>query len=144
MPVRIPEKRIREWINVLDSLVEYARLVGYRLGPVSIILYGSFARGDFNLWSDVDVLIVSDAFEGLRPLDRYDILPAVERIEPVPVTLEEFRRMLSKPSWRYALRDAVIVVDSLGVEKLLMDVGLKPRRLEELRARVLHLLEQRG
>lgn len=144
MPVRIPEKRIREWLNVLDSLVEYARLVGYRLGPVSIILYGSFARGDFNLWSDVDVLIVSDAFEGLRPLDRYDILPAVERIEPVPVTLEEFRRMLSKPSWRYALRDAVIVVDSLGVEKLLMDVGLKPRRLEELRARVLHLLEQRG
>lgn len=143
MPVRIPERRIREWLDVLDSLVEYARLVESKIGPATLILYGSFARGDFNLWSDVDVIVVSDAFEGVRPLDRYDLLPAVERVEPVPVTLQEFRKMLSKPSWRYALRDAVIIVDPLGVERLLYEAGINPRRLEELRARVAGLLRRR-
>ncbi len=142
--MRLPERRIREWLSVLDSLAEYARLVGSRLGPATVILYGSFARGDFNLWSDVDVIVVSNVFEGVRPLDRYDILPAVERIEPVPVTLHEFRQLLSKPSWRYALRDAVIIVDALGVERVLRDVGIKPRRLEELKNKVIRILEEQS
>ncbi len=140
MPVRIPAERLREWLRVLDSVEEYARLVEARLGRAAVILYGSFARGDFNLWSDVDMLVVSDAFRGVRPLDRYDMLPAVERIEPVPVTPGELERMLEKPAWRQALRDAVIVVDRLGVGEALKRAGVTPRRLEELRRRVAGLL----
>ncbi len=87
------------------------------------------SRGDFNLWSDVDVLVASPAFSNMRPLDRYDLLPAVGRVEPIPVTPAELEKMLAKPSWRQALRDAVVIHDPLGVEVALRRAGLKPRRL---------------
>ena len=43
-----------------QSVVESAREVcGDRLRDV--ILYGSYARGDFEEWSDVDIMIIADA-----------------------------------------------------------------------------------
>jgi predicted nucleotidyltransferase len=32
-----------------------------------MILFGSYARGDFNIWSDIDILILNiDEYESLR------------------------------------------------------------------------------
>jgi len=33
-------------------------------------LFGSYAKGKNNEWSDIDIAIVSDAFEGIRIKDR--------------------------------------------------------------------------
>ncbi|MBS7648760.1 nucleotidyltransferase domain-containing protein, partial [Candidatus Bathyarchaeota archaeon] len=46
---RLREKRIEE-------AREWASRIRLR---VTAILIGSFARGDFNLWSDVDILVIS-------------------------------------------------------------------------------------
>ena len=35
-----------------------------------VIMYGSFAKGTQNEWSDIDVALVADEFEGL-PTDHY-------------------------------------------------------------------------
>lgn len=34
------------------------------------ILFGSYSRGDYHEWSDIDIALVSDAFEGERFHDR--------------------------------------------------------------------------
>ncbi|NLG83824.1 MAG: nucleotidyltransferase [Firmicutes bacterium] len=52
------------------------------MGPLCAVLIGSVARGDFNLSSDIDVIIVSDRLptpplERSRFLYRY-ILPDIE------------------------------------------------------------------
>jgi len=48
--------------RVIGELREYASRLRARLGRLSMALYGSYARGDFNLWSDVDVIVVSERF----------------------------------------------------------------------------------
>jgi len=39
-----------------------------------VVLHGSFACGGFNVWSDVDLLVVSERFRGVGILDRYNLL----------------------------------------------------------------------
>ena len=58
------------------------------------ILFGSYAQGTFNDWSDIDLAIVSKAFEGERFKDRDKIRRIKLRIssdlEPVPYKPDEF------------------------------------------------------
>ncbi len=37
------------------------------------ILFGSYARGTANQWSDIDLALVSNAFEGVRFIDKNKI-----------------------------------------------------------------------
>jgi len=67
-----------------------------RLKPVLVILYGSFARGDYTGGSDIDLLIVADNIP-MSYWDRWSL--AYEVIEGFPTdphvyTPEEFRAML--------------------------------------------------
>ena len=52
------------------------------------ILFGSYAQGTFNDWSDIDLAVVSKAFEGERFKDRSKIrrikLMVSSDLEPVP------------------------------------------------------------
>jgi predicted nucleotidyltransferase len=43
-----------------------------------VVLYGSRARGDYSAWSDTDLIVCSPAFEGVRYLDRVDLLHVEE------------------------------------------------------------------
>jgi hypothetical protein len=53
---------------------------------------GSVARGDFNVWSDVDVVLIADAFPSRVP-DRGRALfeRASPRVQPVGFTPDEFQ-----------------------------------------------------
>lgn len=82
------------------ALVERARAFTEQLDPElrvrAAVVYGSVARGDFNLWSDVDLLIIADGAEG-GPLQRMDALgdrPAL--VEPVVWTREEWHSQLAR------------------------------------------------
>jgi predicted nucleotidyltransferase len=72
--VKIPRNRFEEWIKVLRLVDDYAKLLRKRFERMTVILHGSFARGDFNLWSDIDLIIVSEKFNNVRILDRYNLL----------------------------------------------------------------------
>lgn len=108
-------RRLRQ--EVLADLAQACGKMRAKLGKLAIILYGSYARGDFNVWSDVDILIISEAFEGIRFLDRYNLIGEWIKPgwEPKNYTPNEFRVMMTKPSWREALRDHVIICDELGI-----------------------------
>lgn len=57
--------------TAIDTVRDYAREIS-NSGIVlkHVILYGSFAKGTQHEWSDIDVALVADDFEGL-PNDHY-------------------------------------------------------------------------
>ena len=122
---RALEERMRE----REAVIEAVRAFGLRaervLGPVTVLLFGSYARGDFNLWSDVDVLVVVGDEVRLpdKPHRRTD--PIIDLIPPgfevSVVRALELERVLSRSAAvRKALSEAVIILDGLGLAKGLM------------------------
>jgi uncharacterized protein len=87
---------------------------------VSAVLIGSYARGDFNEWSDVDVLIVVEKAPG-NPLERMDCLlercPPPAGVESIILSLSEFMRQkhLATPLYTEACGQGVVLVDDLGL-----------------------------
>jgi predicted nucleotidyltransferase len=136
--LRVPKERVRAWLEALEEVEAYARRLRATLGKVTVILHGSYARGDFNLWSDIDLIVVSEKFEEVRILDRYDIAPQPPpRVEVVPLTPGEAGEVLRKPSWLQALaRGAYVVVDDYGLAGLLASLGVRLEPLRRLRERV--------
>ncbi len=55
---QIVEGRIRERRALIDRAERFAASLGPDLGVLAVVVFGSVARGDFNLWSDVDVLVI--------------------------------------------------------------------------------------
>ncbi|PKL38577.1 MAG: nucleotidyltransferase domain-containing protein [Spirochaetae bacterium HGW-Spirochaetae-1] len=73
-----------------------ALLSDHGLNITRAILFGSFARGDFNDGSDIDLLLVSPAFDTDKD-SYYGLLWKLTKIsdykiEPVPVGEELFNR----------------------------------------------------
>jgi len=96
---------------------EYAGEVRDRLGEVCAFLIGSVARGDFNLGSDIDIIVISDALPP-NPLERSRFLYELARplIEPKGYTAQEFRQLLSrKHPTALAILDEGILLRDDGV-----------------------------
>ena len=58
------------------------------------VLFGSYAAGSSNEWSDIDIALVSDVFEGMRIRDRNKIrkitLDISSDLSPLPFRPEDF------------------------------------------------------
>jgi uncharacterized protein len=84
-----------------DRLVAMARAhverIAGRIPVAAAAVAGSVARGDFNVWSDVDVVVVSDALPDPGP-SRAEVLGdgAPAGIEPHGYTTSEFDRAVSR------------------------------------------------
>lgn len=83
--------------NILKSIKEYIQILN-KNGVVitQAILFGSYANGRYSEFSDIDVALVSDQFEGIRFNDRnrirkykFEINPD---IEPLPFTQANFTK----------------------------------------------------
>jgi hypothetical protein len=68
-----------------EEIKSFLRLIRIRLKPERILLFGSRARGDWLKTSDYDLVIVSNAFEGVRYFDR---LTMVYQLKNVPVSVD--------------------------------------------------------
>ncbi|MEM2211198.1 MAG: nucleotidyltransferase domain-containing protein [Nitrososphaerales archaeon] len=81
--------------EILEKVNEYVNNVIHTLNPYLIILFGSFAIGDINEASDVDIVIVANFKESF--LDRIKKLMEMNTfgipIEPIGYTPEEFEEM---------------------------------------------------
>ncbi|MEM2882159.1 MAG: nucleotidyltransferase domain-containing protein [Candidatus Bathyarchaeia archaeon] len=98
-----------------ESLVEAIRLsipaLRERLPLVSVILFGSYAKGRHTAASDVDLLVV---YEGPRRPNAYEIVVEslkIPRLEPLIYSREEFERLAERDPLfvRALLRDGVII-----------------------------------
>lgn len=89
--------RRAERTRLLGLAREYVERAGRRMPLVAAAVVGSVARGDFNVWSDVDVVLVA---EGLaeHAVERQGSLleGAPPGVQPVGFTPPEFRAALAK------------------------------------------------
>jgi len=78
-----------------------------------VILFGSRARGQAHQWSDLDVVVVSPRFSGVRFTDRgpqlFRALGCPAELEPICYTPEEFESWREQPgiaatAWREGVR----------------------------------------
>jgi len=114
--LEVIEQRLKCWREVVERAGEFARSLE---GPVSAILVGSYARGDFNRWSDVDILLIG-RFEG-RPPERLERVRAPPGFEVIPLTLEEAIRAAEKgnPLLVEAVERGLVLRDDFGVAEAL-------------------------
>jgi predicted nucleotidyltransferase len=102
--------------NVNRILADYSKIVSSKLGKFTGVLYGSMARGDNNLWSDIDFLVISDKLPQ-NPLKRLEFLYSLTEtpIEVKGYTRNEFLKMIEKRN--------PIALDSLLEGKIIVDDG---------------------
>ena len=78
----------KEIIQFIDKIKEK------KINIFSVVLFGSFAKGNFNEWSDIDVAIVSENLSGDIFDDRVMLMKLRRdidlRIEPHPFLPEDW------------------------------------------------------
>ena len=50
--------------QVLEKAIQYATLVSEKIKPLKVILYGSYAKGNWKEGSDIDIAVVVDTVDG--------------------------------------------------------------------------------
>lgn len=82
----------------IDKIIyEYLSDVGKNIKIDRAYLYGSYAKGNFNEYSDLDIAIFSDSFKGLSFVDAITFLLSLARkyrdvcIEPVAFTTSDLQ-----------------------------------------------------
>ncbi len=118
------EKIIRERaltrIKALEEAGKFINCISRILGEISVALYGSYARGDFNEWSDIDILIIAKDLP-VNPLARlkriHECLKKHPTIDPILVTIEEYQKMTTKqnPITVDVEKNGIILKDKLNI-----------------------------
>ena len=114
---------LKEGRALREKVIEEARRWASNLPfKSSVILIGSYARGDFNLWSDVDIVLI--AWLHGNPLERLKSIDYPPGFEVIPLTPTEFLTLLKKrnPIAMEALSNGVILRDDFNIEELLKQV----------------------
>lgn len=116
----IAERR-RERERLLGLARSYVDRLGERIDIEAAVIVGSVARGDFNVWSDVDVLIVAEGLPARAP-DRAATLlaDAPPGVQPIGWSRAELIAAWEKgnPLAREAATGGVVVVGGELVKRL--------------------------
>lgn len=89
-------RRRDQQARLIEHAERFAAQLDQSLDVRAVIIFGSVARGDFNVWSDVDVLVVADALPDGQ-LDRLRALgPCETLVQAVAWTPTELRRALAR------------------------------------------------
>ena len=97
----------------LDTIARFQKAIESKGINVSkLILYGSYARGDFREGSDIDLILISEDFSGHDYWSRIDILSEAiydvfAPIEVVGFTPEEWDQQTS-PLYDYARQGEIL------------------------------------
>jgi predicted nucleotidyltransferase len=82
--------------QTIALLREHLQYIRAKFAPEKILLFGSRARGDHLIESDIDILIVSDKFEGMgwreRIITAFSDWDKQQMLEPLCYTPAEFEK----------------------------------------------------
>lgn len=89
--------RRAEQARLTELAREFVERLSHRTPIIAAAVVGSVARGDFNIWSDVDVLVIADGLPQ-RVLDRQTLMvgSAPPGVQAVALTQAEFRAAVAK------------------------------------------------
>ncbi|MEM2928337.1 MAG: nucleotidyltransferase domain-containing protein [Nitrososphaerota archaeon] len=111
-------RKIRE--EAINKAREFTEEVRKKLGKITSILIGSYARGDFNEWSDIDIVLISPSFPD-NILKRYDLLIdygiMIPNIELILLKPEEALKLASKKGITIedAINNGIVLIDDLEI-----------------------------
>jgi len=96
---------IRRYVDALASIGIHVR---------RLVLFGSFARGDADEFSDIDLIVIAPEFDGPRQLTLVERLwqatiSADNRIEPIPCGEREWETDQGRPIIEIARREGVVI-----------------------------------
>ena len=99
----------------IESFVR--RIVDYFNGDVTVILFGSRARGDYNRASDYDLIVISRKLSGnflRRTKPLYELNDEFLPVDVLAYTPAEFLRALENlsPSALDAMREGIVLYDN--------------------------------
>jgi len=104
---------VNEVINRFSSLLRLE----------SVIVFGSWGRGGGGVWSDVDILIITDDVKDINILNRFRLVSEykVPNTDVFLYTYSELRRMLKRgnPLAISALAEGIPLIISARVRKLM-------------------------
>jgi predicted nucleotidyltransferase len=111
--MEIVKKRIEERNKVID---EAKKFVCSLKGKYTAFLIGSYARGDFSIGSDVDILLIGE-FKDKNSLKRLLNLDFPAGYEVIPLTEKEFLTALENknPITWDVVNECVILRDDFGL-----------------------------
>ncbi|ACS91077.1 nucleotidyltransferase domain-containing protein [Thermococcus sibiricus] len=116
-------------LEKLKAFVE--RIARHLEGKATIILFGSYARGNYNLASDFDIIVISDKLKG-NPLERtrglYMLNEEFLPVDIIAYTRKEFLKALENLS--------PSALDAMEYGKVLYDDGfynVAKKKFEELK-----------
>ena len=80
---------------------------------VRISVFGSYARGKADLFTDLDIIVVMNTDKSFLERQRkiYDLAPASVDIDILCYTPSEFEHMKSKPFLKRALQDEIVLYE---------------------------------
>ncbi|PUA34022.1 MAG: hypothetical protein B7O98_01010 [Zestosphaera tikiterensis] len=110
----------KSWISAVEEAVKKIR---EKVGLVeAVIVIGSWSRSGGGVWSDVDVLVVTDEVEGMNILDRFAIASELDlrRVDVFMYSYSELESMARKgnPLALSALIEGVKLISSRRVDEL--------------------------
>lgn len=81
----------------LKKIINFKKKLEKDIYINKMLLFGSFARGDYRRWSDIDLLIVSKDFRNIkkvkRPVKLYDYWKYKYPVDFLCYTPQEFERL---------------------------------------------------
>jgi hypothetical protein len=90
-----------------------ARLGAFGIHPEKVVLFGSFAAGKADEFSDIDLIVIAPEFDGNRQIqlikNLWKATSVDNRIEPTPCGTEEWANDHSRPILEIARNEGVIV-----------------------------------
>jgi len=107
----VVEKRVEEAVNLIKSFLK-----SHRIKVDRIVIFGSYARGNYTKDSDIDIAIISKNFEGKDIFEKAEMLKGlnwslIERVnlpfDIIPISLQEWQESSS------------LIVDFLKKEEVL-------------------------
>jgi hypothetical protein len=98
-------------INVIKQYLVALPAAGIHASKA--ILFGSYAKGGSNEWSDIDLVIIAPEFDRPREISLIKSMwraTAIDsRIEPIPCGEKEWETDQSRPILEIARRDGVVI-----------------------------------
>lgn len=101
--------------TIVTAIQRYIKSLNtYGIHASRLVLFGSFARGDADEFSDIDLVVIAPELEGPRELTIVEKLwqakaSADNRIEPIPCGEQEWETDGSRPILEIARREGVII-----------------------------------
>jgi predicted nucleotidyltransferase len=90
------------------------RLPAFGIHASCAVLFGSYAEGRADEWSDIDLIVIAPEFDGPRELTLVEKLwlvtaSADDRIEPIPCGQQEWETDGSRPILEIARREGIVI-----------------------------------